>query len=162
MIRSFKGKKPKIARNAIVDESAILIGDIVVGDETCIFPGVIIRATGKKILIEREVAIMDKAFLEAHDDMTIGQGSIISHGAILHGSSVGKNVLVGIGAIVLDVCIGNNAIIGSASLVTKDVGDNEVIMGIPGKVVRIATENDAKRIKEMREDAWNKAQEMNK
>lgn len=160
MMRSFKGKKPKIAKDAIIDKSAILIGDVVVG-KACIFPGVIIRATGKKILIEDDVAIMDKVFLEAHDDMAIGRGSIISHGAILHGSSIGKNVLIGIGAIVLDVSIGDNAIIGSASLVTKDVGNNEVVMGIPGKVVRKATKEDTDEIKKIREDAWKKAREMN-
>jgi len=159
MMHSFKRKKPEIAKDAIIDETALLIGDIIVG-KACIFPGVIVRATGKKILIEDDVAIMDKAFLEAHDDMVLGQGSIISHGAILHGSSIGKNVLVGIGAIVLDVKIGDDAIIGSASLVTKDVGDNEVVMGIPGKVVRKATKEDADEIKKIREDAWEKAREM--
>lgn len=162
MMRSFKGKKPRIARSAIVDELALLIGDVVVGERACIFPEVIIRAMGKKSRIERDVAIMDKAFLEAHIEMKIREGSVISHGAMLHGSSTGKNVLVGMGAIVMDVYIGDNAIIGAASLVTKDVKDNKVIMGIPGKVVGMTTENDVKEIQKIRKDAWKKAQEMNK
>jgi len=157
MIREFKGKKPLISENAIVDETALLIGNIIVEEHASIWPGVILRADEEEIVVKRNACILDKAFVEAPKKVIIGEGSIISHGAIIHGSEIGENVLVGIGAIVLEVRVGKNSIIAAGAVVTKDVEERSFMAGVPARKVRNAGEREIKGIKEIASQLWNKA-----
>ncbi len=86
-IRSFEGKSPDISKTAFVDENAIVIGDVRLGDYCSVWPGTAIRADEGFVEIEENSAIMDKAFLEAPEgiDVKIGKNVLISPGAILHG-----------------------------------------------------------------------------
>jgi len=157
MIRSFGKWKPSISEKAVVDESAIVIGNVVVGDYASIWPGAIIRAGENEVIIEKNAAVMDKAFVEGHDRVVVGEGSIISHSAVLHGSKIGKNVMVGIGAIVLEVKVGDNSIVAAGSVVTKDFGENSFVLGVPAKKVRDVNGKEIEEIKrtarEIRENA---------
>jgi len=157
MIREFKGKKPLISKNAIVDETALLIGNIIVEEHASIWPGVILRADEEEIVVKRNACVLDKAFVEAPKKVIIGEGSIISHGAIIHGSEIGENVLVGIGAIVLEVRVGKNSIIAAGAVVTKDVEERSFMAGVPARKVRNAEDSEIKRIKEIASQLWNKA-----
>jgi len=147
MIRSFGKWKPSISEKAVVDESAIVMGNVVVGDYASIWPGAIIRAGENEVVIEKNAAVMDKAFVEGHGKVIVGEGSIISHSAVLHGSKIGKNVLVGIGAIVLEVNVGDNSIVAAGSVVTKDFGENSFILGVPAKRVRETRREEIEEIK---------------
>jgi len=157
MIRSFGKWKPSISEKAVVDESAIVMGNVVVGDYASIWPGAIIRAGENEVVIEKNAAVMDKAFVEGHGKVIVGEGSIISHSAVLHGSKIGKNVLVGIGAIVLEVNVGDNSIVAAGSVVTKNFGKRSFILGIPGKKVRGVRDEEIdgirKTAREIRENA---------
>ncbi len=69
----------------------------------------------------------------------IGNGAIVSHGAIVHGATIGDNALVGIGAIVLDgVDVGPTSIIGAGAIVPPRVIilPNTLALGIPAMPVR--------------------------
>jgi carbonic anhydrase/acetyltransferase-like protein (isoleucine patch superfamily) len=147
MIRSFGKWKPSISEKAVVDESAIVMGNVVVEDYASIWPGAIIRAGENEVVIEKNAAVMDKAFVEGHGKVIVGEGSIISHSAVLHGSKIGKNVLVGIGAIVLEVNVGDNSIVAAGSVVTKDFGENSFILGTPAKRVRETRREEIEEIK---------------
>lgn len=157
MIRSFGKWKPSISERAVVDESAIVMGNVVVGDYASVWPGAIIRAGENEVVVEKNAAIMDKAFVEGHDRVAVGEGSIISHSAVLHGSRIGKNVMVGIGAIVLEVEIGDNSIVAAGSVVTKDFGGNSFVLGVPAKRMRDVTDKEIEEIirtaREIRENA---------
>jgi len=146
MIRSFGKWKPQVSEKAVVDESAIVMGNVVVGDYASIWPGAIIRAGESKVMIEKNAAVMDKAFIEGHGRVVVGEGSIISHSAVLHGSKIGKNVLVGmlvgIGAIVLEVEVGDESIVAAGSVVTKNFGKRSFILGTPAKRVRDVKEEE--------------------
>ena len=147
MIRSFGKWKPSISEKAVVDDSAIVMGNVVVGDYASIWPGAIIRAGENEVVIEKNAAVMDKAFVEGHGKVIVGEGSIISHSAVLHGSKIGKNVLVGIGAIVLEVEVGDESIVAAGSVVTKDFGENSFILGTPAKRVRETRREEIEEIK---------------
>jgi len=157
MIREFRGKKPFIHHEAIIDESAMVMGNVVIGKKASIWPHVLIRADDAGVEIEEDVAILDKAFIEAPRNVFIGKGSIISHGAIIHGSTIGENVLVGMGAIVMEVEVGDNAIIAAGSVVTSDVEKNCMVAGIPAKKIREINERDVLKMEEMRRELKEKA-----
>lgn len=147
MIREFKGKKPFIHENAIVDTDALVMGNVIVEKNASIWPHALLRADEYEIVVRENVAILDKAFIEAPKKVVIGKGSIVSHGAIIHGAEVDENVLVGIGAIILEVKVGKNSIIGAGSVVTKDVEENSFYAGVPAKKIRDITQEDLEMIK---------------
>lgn len=147
MMREFKGKKPKIDENAIVDRDALVMGNVVVKKGASIWPHAMLRADEYEIVVEENAVILDKAFIEAPKKVVIGKGSIVSHGAIIHGAEIGENVLIGIGAIVLEVKIGRNSIIGAGAVVTKDVDDDSFVAGVPAKKIRDVGKEDLEMIK---------------
>jgi len=157
MIRKIGEWLPHVDEDAIIDETAIIMGNVRVG-KAIVFPQVLIRAEKNEVIIEDDVAILDKAFIEGHKKVIIERGSIISHGAIIHGSKIGRNVLIGMGAIVMDVSIGENSIVASASLVKEDVMPYSMVAGLPAKKVREINKEDMEYIKRIREEIKEKAE----
>lgn len=157
MIRKFGEKKPEISKSAIVDETALIIGDVFIDDFASIWPYALLRATDEKIFIGKKTAVLDKSFIESPMEVKVGEGSIISHGSIIHGSKIGKNVLVGIGAIVLEVEVGDNCIIASGSVVRNDIEENSFVAGVPGKVLREVSKEEVEENKRICEEMYNKA-----
>ena len=143
MIRSFRGKTPHIADSALVDDTAILIGDIEIGEESSIWPGAVIRGDMGKIRIGNQTIIEDNCVIHSGlpglktADVSIGDRVIIGHGAVLNCQVVGNYVLIGMNATVLHgVKIGDFCIIGAATLVgeRKKIPDYSLFLGIPGKI----------------------------
>ncbi len=143
----YKGKKPLLGRRVYVDPAATLIGDIIVNEGVGIWPGVVIRADEGKVILEDGVMVLENAIIEAGkgSDLTIKSGTIISHGAIVHGASIGKNCVIGIGAKVLDnAFVHDHTLIGSGALVApnKEIPAKKLILGLPGKVIKDLDEED--------------------
>ena len=110
MIRDFNGKSPKIAPSAFVSETAYIIGDVEIGENSNIWPGAVIRADFGKTTIGHNTLIEDNCVVHSGTDVTIGNGVIIGHGAVIHCRRIGNNVLVGNNASILDGAeIGNSA-----------------------------------------------------
>jgi carbonic anhydrase/acetyltransferase-like protein (isoleucine patch superfamily) len=127
MIRSF-GKTPKIAESAFVSETAYVIGDVEIGEESNVWPGAVIRGDLFSIKIGRNVSIEDNCVIHAGPpsafigELTVGDRVIIGHGAVIHCRSIGNNVLVGMTATLLqDAEIGNDCVIAAACLVGQGV-----------------------------------------
>lgn len=126
---------------AWVAPTAVLVGDIVVGEDAGIWFGVVARGDNETITIGARTNVQDNAVL--HTDMgfplTIGEGCTIGHKAMLHGCSIGDNTLIGMGATVLNGAkIGSNCLIGAGALITegKEIPDGSLVVGVPGKVIR--------------------------
>jgi len=162
MIRKFKGKKPFIDSSAIVDETALIMGNVVVKENVTIWPHAMIRADEAQVVIGRNASIMDKAFIEASQDTIIGERAIISHGAIVHGSIIGDDVLVGIGAIVLEVKVGKGSIIAAGSVVREDVEDETMVAGIPARKIRRVGKREREEMERMRREIAEKARYLKK
>ncbi|WP_447978861.1 gamma carbonic anhydrase family protein [Candidatus Nitrospira bockiana] len=146
MIRTFQGIAPTIAQTAFVDDTAVIIGDVVIGEESSIWFNSVIRGDVHFIRIGSRTNVQDLCVVhvthETHPTV-IGDDVTIGHRVVLHGCTVKDRVLVGMGAIIMDgAVIGEDSIVGAGALVTEGtiVPPKSVIVGTPAKVKRAATE----------------------
>lgn len=136
-----------MGKDSYVDETALLVGDVSLGEGVTVWPGAIVRGDDDSIEIGPGTAIMDMAFIEAPEGMpvTIGSECIISHGAKLHGCRIEEGTLVGIGAIVLDgAVIEKGAILAAGSVLPPGgrVPPMTLALGSPARAAREVTDAD--------------------
>ncbi len=141
MIQKYKDKTPQIGESTYVAQSADIIGDVVIGEESSVWHNVSIRGDIDAIIIGDKTSIQENSSLHISEGIPLEIGShvTVGHGVILHSCKVGSNSLIGMGATILDgAVIGENSIVGAGSLVTpgKVFPPNSMIMGSPAKVVR--------------------------
>ena len=147
-IRSYKGVSPALGANVYVDESAVLAGDIVLGDDVSIWPLVSARGDVNFIRIGARTNIQDGAVLHLSrpskgkpegSPLVIGEDVTVGHKVMLHGCTLGNRILVGMGAIVMDdVVVEDEVIIGAGSLVPpgKRLQSGYLYVGSPAKQAR--------------------------
>ena len=164
---SFKGKFPRAEERVFIDPSSRIIGDVTLRTGASVWPLAVLRADTEAIVIEENVAILDKALVEApmgHRVLVEGD-VIISHGAILHGCTIRRGALIGIGAIVLDGAeVGRDSIIASGSVVPPGtrIPEGSLAMGIPAKVVRPLNEKEMAAKKEQLAELMEKSEQYRK
>jgi carbonic anhydrase/acetyltransferase-like protein (isoleucine patch superfamily) len=153
-IRSFQGIHPQIANSAYIDQDAVVIGDVTIGEDSSIWPTVVVRGDVHKIIIGHRSNIQDGSVLHVTADneynpggfpLTIGDGVTVGHKAILHACTVGDYALIGMGATVLDGAkIGAKALIGAGSVVApgKELEGGYLWLGSPAKKMRELTEKE--------------------
>lgn len=146
-ITPYKDRKPQIHRDAYVDFSARIIGDVVIEEGASIWPMAVLRADSAQIRVGRRAAVLDLALLEAPEKypVLIEDEALISHRVVVHGAHIYSHVLVGIGAIVLDgAVVSRGSIIGAGSVVTAGayIPPNSLVMGTPGKIIRETSEKE--------------------
>ena len=137
MIRSVNGKKPSIAESAFVSETAYVIGDVEIGENSGIWPGAVVRADFASIKIGCCTMIEDNSVVHSGVAMEIGDNVTIGHGVVVHGTKIGSNTLIGNNATILDnVEIGNFCVIGAGCLVSQgmNIPDNSFAVGIPAEI----------------------------
>ena len=127
MIRSFRGVTPRIGENSYIDESAVVIGDVEMGDNCSVWPLTVIRADINKIRIGNDTNIQDGSVLHVTHkgpfspdgaELHIGNQVTVGHKVLLHGCRIGNQCLIGMGSIVTDNAhIEDRVMIGSGSLV---------------------------------------------
>ncbi|MFT2110441.1 gamma carbonic anhydrase family protein [Marinomonas sp. 2405UD68-3] len=147
-IRSFRGHTPVLGERVWVDESAVLIGDITIGEDSSVWPLVSIRGDMHKIRIGKRTSIQDNTCLHithASDynpdgyPLIIGDDVTVGHMAMLHGCTIHNQVLIGMGTTILDgAIVENQVVIGAGSLVPpgKRLESGFLYMGSPAKAVR--------------------------
>lgn len=163
-ISSFQGKTPFIHETAFIDQSARVIGDVVISEGSSVWPMAVIRADSASVLIEKHTAVLDQCLIEAPEDspVSIGEGSLVSHGVIVHGAIVGPGVLFGIGSIILDnVTIGEGSIVSAGSIVTSRtaIPPNSMVAGSPARVIRETTAKERDYIKRQVEGLYHKSRD---
>ncbi|ADJ16134.1 gamma carbonic anhydrase family protein [Halalkalicoccus jeotgali] len=143
MIRSFDGTTPEIADSAYVDESAVVIGDVVLDAETSVWPGAVLRGDHGRITLREGANVQDNATL--HEGTDLGPRTTVGHNAIVHAARTERASLVGMGAIVLDdATVGEGAIVAANSTVTEGtvVPARTLVAGAPADVVKELDEDD--------------------
>jgi carbonic anhydrase/acetyltransferase-like protein (isoleucine patch superfamily) len=154
MIRAFRGRWPKVAPSAFVDESAQIIGDVEVGEDSSIWMQAVVRGDVNQIRIGRRANVQDGCVvhvMQGTHPTRIGDDVTIGHAAIVHGCTVGDRVLIGMGAIVLNgVQVGEDCIIAAGTLLTEGfvVPPRSMVMGSPGKVRRALSDAEVAAILE--------------
>lgn len=141
IIRELNGVKPKIGKDCFLAENAVIVGDVVMGDDCSIWYSAVLRGDVNKIILGDRVNIQDGAVLHTlykKSIVEIGNDVSVGHNAIIHGAKVGNNVLVGMGAILMDnVVVPDNTIIAAGAVVLSNtVLEPGVYAGVPAKKVK--------------------------
>ncbi len=128
-IRSFEATKPEIKKGAYVDPQAVVIGDVILGEDSSVWPLSSIRGDVNTIQIGERTNIQDNSTLHATHDSDYHPGGIktiigndvtVGHQVILHACTIGNRCLIGMGSIIMDeAVIADDVIIGAGSLVTQ-------------------------------------------
>ena len=152
-IRKYKDKSPNIHASAYVDETAVVIGDVTIGEDSSVWPMTVVRGDVNSITIGARTNIQDGSVLhESHTSefstgfpLVIGDDVTVGHKALLHACTVGNQCLIGMSATVMDGAIlGDNVIIGAGSLVPpgKQLESGYLYVGSPVKRVRELNEKE--------------------
>ena len=153
-IRPFQDHFPQLGEDVYVDPHACVIGDVVIGERSSVWPGTVIRGDVNRIRIGSETNIQDNSVLHnSHDGeylpggtpLLIGNRVTVGHGVILHGCEVGELCLIGMGAIVLDqAVIEPEVILGAGSLVPggKVLESGYLYTGSPARQSRPLTDRE--------------------
>jgi carbonic anhydrase/acetyltransferase-like protein (isoleucine patch superfamily) len=153
MIKRFDGKTPRIASSALVHETAYIIGNVEIGENSSVWPGAVLRGDMSSIKIGNNTSMQDNCVVHCVEELTIGDNVVIGHTAVIHGKKIGNNVIIGNNATILDgVEIGDYCIIGAGSTLTPNtmIPDRSLVMGVPGKR---KSEISAEQLTELKEAA---------
>lgn len=142
MIESLGSLTPTIPDSAWVHSSAVVIGEIELGERSSIWPTAVLRGDMGLIRIGDDSNIQDGAVCHntsGRSETRVGERVTVGHRAILHGCVVEDDCLIGMGAIIMDnAVIGAGSFIGAGSLIApgKVIPPGSFVMGIPGRVLR--------------------------
>ena len=148
MIRKYQGHTPEIGAGVYIDESAVIIGDVSIGDDSSIWPCVVIRGDVHWIRIGKRTNVQDGSVLHVMRNLhplTLGDNVTIGHGVVLHGCTIESRCLIGMGSIILNGAkIGTGSIVAAGTLVPEgtEVAPGSLFMGHPGKFRRALTNED--------------------
>lgn len=141
LIRTLKGITPSFGRDPFLAETAVLVGDVVMGDECSVWYNAVVRGDVNSIRIGHRVNVQDNATLHSTYQkcgLTIGNDVSVGHNAIVHGCTIEDKVLIGMGAIVMDqAVIGTGSVIAAGAVVTQGavVEPGSLMVGVPAKRV---------------------------
>lgn len=147
-IRPYRGKHPQIAASAYIDPAAVIIGDVVIGDDSSVWPCSVIRGDVHYIRIGARTNIQDGCVLHVMRDehpLILGDDVTIGHSVTLHGCTIESRCLVGMGAVILNgVHVGAGSIVAAGTLLLEGakIPPGSLVVGHPGKVRRALTAID--------------------
>lgn len=154
-ITSFNHKHPQMGDKVYIHDTAVVIGDVTIGNDVSIWPTTVIRGDVEKISIGDGTNVQDGAVLHVSHagdyspqghPLRIGQGVTIGHRAVVHGCTIGNYCLIGIGAIVMDGAeLEDYVMLAAGALVPpgKKLNGGHLYVGSPAKPVR-ALSNEEK------------------
>ena len=154
MIRTFEGITPVIGASTFIDETAVVIGNVTIGEDSSVWPTTVIRGDVNRITIGDRTSIQDGSVLHVnHDDehnpggdpLSIGSNVTVGHKVMLHGCTVNDRCLIGMSTTILDkAVVESNTIIGAGSLVSpgKILESGYLYVGTPARQVRKLTEDE--------------------
>ena len=153
-IREGLGIAPTLGKAVMIDPTAVVMGDVCLGDDVSVWPHAAMRGDVQIIRIGARTNIQDGTVLHVTHDgpfnpagfpLHIGEDVTVGHRALLHGCTVGNRVLVGMGAIIMDaVVVEDDVMIAAGALVTpgKELRSGYLYAGSPAREVRALTEDE--------------------
>jgi len=154
IIKSVRGFTPKIGKNCFIADNAVIVGDVVIGDDCSIWFGAVLRGDVNAIRIGNHVNIQDGAVLHTlYQQSTVEIGDYVSvgHNVTIHGAAIHDFALIGMGATVLDhAVIGAGALVAAGALVLSNanIEPHTLWAGVPAKFVKQMDERQSKEINE--------------
>ena len=154
MLKPFRGVAPIVAANAFIEDTAMVIGDVVIGSDSSVWFHAVVRGDVHFIRIGHRTNIQDLSLLHVTHDtypLTLGDDITVAHRVTLHGCTIRDRVLIGMGSIIMDgAIVEEDCIIGAGSLVTErmQIPPKSLVIGSPAKVKRTLTDDEISWIKE--------------
>lgn len=154
IIKSVRGFDPKIGKDCFLADNAVIIGDVIIGDECSIWFSTVLRGDVNSIRIGNRVNVQDgsvlhtlyqKSTIEIGDDVSIG------HNVVIHGAKIRNYALIGMGAVVMDDAeVGEGALVAAGSVVLSrtKIGPHELWGGAPAKFIKMVEPEKAKEMNE--------------
>lgn len=142
MIRSLGGKHPRIHPSAFVSEFAYVVGDVEIGANASIWPGVVLRTENGKMVIGEGTNIQDGSIVHAEGGMTIGNFVTLGHAVVCHATVVGDHCLIGNNSTLNSRSrVGEWCIVaaGAVLLDGREIADRSFVTGIPATVAGALT-----------------------
>jgi carbonic anhydrase/acetyltransferase-like protein (isoleucine patch superfamily) len=152
MIRSYHGMRPQIAASCYVDESAQVIGDVILEENSSVWMNAVLRGDVNAIRIGQNSNVQDCSVLHGMKDryaVIVGEWVTVGHSVTLHGCTVDNRCLIGMGAVVLNNArIGEGSIIAAGTLIPENtsVEPGSLWMGVPGQFRRKLGEEEQEMI----------------
>ncbi len=125
-----------MAQKTYVDTTAVIIGDVKIGEGASIWPLAVLRGDEGPVVIGEGSNVQDHAIVHVG---RIGENVTIGHAAIVNNATVGDNCIIGMNSSILEHAqIGEECIIGANAVVTAGtiVPPRSVVVGVPGRVIR--------------------------
>lgn len=142
IIKNVRGNVPKFGNNCFLADTAVVVGEVTMGDNCTVWFNAVVRGDVHSITIGSNTNIQDGAVIHCtyqKAKTTIGSNVSIAHNAIVHGCTVEDNVLIGMGAIIMDdAVIGANSVIAAGAVILPGthVEPGSIYAGVPGKRVK--------------------------
>jgi carbonic anhydrase/acetyltransferase-like protein (isoleucine patch superfamily) len=142
IVRSVRGFTPQFGANCFLADNAVVVGEVVMGDECTVWFNAVVRGDVHSITIGHRTNIQDGAIIHCTYQKAktiIGHNVSIAHNAVVHGCTIEDNVLIGMGAIVMDdAIIGSGSVIAAGAIVLPGtrVEPGSVFAGIPAKRIK--------------------------
>jgi len=140
-LQRYLGRTPDTSGSIFIAANATVVGDVVLGPQTSVFYGSVLRGDINVIRVGEGTNIQDNVVFHVADDLGahVGAWCTIGHGAIVHACTVGDECLIGMGSTVLDgALIGQRSIVGANSLVGQrfECPPGSLVYGSPARVIR--------------------------
>lgn len=142
IVKEVRGYTPAFGENCFLAETAVVVGEVTMGNNCTVWFNAIVRGDVHSIIIGDNTNVQDGAVIHCtyqKAKTVIGNNVSIAHNAIVHGCTIHDNVLIGMGAIVMDhAVVGSNSVIaaGAVVLAGTQVEPNSIYAGMPAKKVK--------------------------
>lgn len=142
IIKTIKGTTPKSGKDCYFADTAVIIGDVIMGDHCSVWFNAVVRGDVNSIRMGNKVNVQDGAVIHCTYQKAptiLGNNVSIAHNAVVHGCTIHDNVLIGMGAIVMDhAIIESNSVIAAGAVVMENtvVESGSVYAGIPAKKIK--------------------------
>lgn len=157
MLRPFRSVLPRVHPTAYIDQSAQVIGNVEIGEESSVWMNVVIRGDVNTISIGNRTNIQDGTVIHVMRGThatRIGDEVTVGHAAVLHGCTIHDRVLIGMGSLLLNGAeIGEESIVAAGTLVPeeKKFPPRSLLMGRPASIKRELTEQEVAGIRDYAE-----------
>jgi len=141
MFYEFEGFKPVAHPGSFVHPQAVVIGNVVIGDQVYVGPGAVLRGDWGRIVVGRGANVQENCVIHMFPgvEVVLEEQAHIGHGAIIHGAHIGRNALIGMLAVVMDeAVVGAESIVGALSFVRAkmQIPERSLVVGNPAEIIR--------------------------
>lgn len=154
ILRSFRGKQPRIGAGVFVADNVAIVGEVEIGNDCSIWYGTVIRGDVNFISIGSRTNVQDNCTIHVTNGKfptVIAEEVTIGHGAIVHGCTIKQGCLIGMGARILDgAVIGAHSLVAAGAVVPEGmvVPPRTLVAGVPAKVKRPVSDAELQRMEQ--------------